>query len=416
MAPSDNESLIDLFVRALTPAVESVDSYIWWTGAALTSSLMNRLCWTNVRSESLSDRIFGNLFILLIGDPGSGKTTPIAEARKIAMGLNLRIGPDDITGERLIHWCKTLKWDEDEGDGEKGKFGNKKKRTREDLDEREGMPRGTISLFLDEFEHLFHQGNSEALKRVMTAFYDSRQETYVRETYQRGTQKIDEMCMSLIGAATPAHMGRLFTRDEWQEGLPSRFVYIWGQDPELKVDFSRDERLMKDLHQTARLVHEFAISHNQIGWAADAKAARAVWRLKNAKMALPHPLLLGYSNRRYLSACKLAFVIACSRRCPIITLEDWKLAVSKLVLTEKDISKALAHAGGNEYRAIVMWAVEWVRDEKKVAEHLLRRKLGQQLPPQHISVVIEEMVASQMIRTVGGSAPTRTFGSVAEGK
>lgn len=398
------KSLIDIFTDTLEPACESPKSYLHWAGAALVASLMGRQVWTNIRADTAEDRLFGNLFILIIGEPGTGKNMPIKWSRRLSRDHGVRVGPDDITGERLIHYCKTFKW---AGDSGKDEILEKKQRgkKREDTSE---QPKGTVAIFLSEFEHLFHQGNSNALKRTLTDFYDCREEAYERQTYQHGEQVVEKMCMTLVGGCTPSHMGKIFLRDEWQEGLPSRFIYVWGSHPGIREEFSLPESAQRALTDATGAVREYIADRMFVGWSPKAKAARLKWRRANIERGPPHPLLIGYNTRRHVSIAKTAFVHAVSRCAGEIELADWQEAEDRISQTEKEIHKALAQAGGNEFRAIMTWSAVWIAERKHAPEFELRRKLGQQIPPQYIDVVIDEMVASRLINA-GGQKPTRVF-------
>ena len=407
-------SLIDLFMAAKEPTCESSAQTVWWAGAALVSAMMNRNVWTNVRSESVADRLFGNLFILLVGEPGVGKTDAIKRARPLAIAAKVRMGPDDITGERLAEFTKTFRpgddWGKDEAVyGARAKRVGKADRTEQKDGTARGEPNGTLALFLNEFDHLFHGGSADAIKRILTDFYDCREEAYIRETYQHGKQVVEQMCMSLIGAATPALMSRIYTRPEWQEGLPSRFVYVWaGDTPSYKDSFEADPTAEAALTAALKATNAFILEHNKIGWDSDAAHLRKSWRKIAINGGPVHTLLGGYKARRYVTACKLALVLAVARCSRKIAAGDWAQAVAKIEETERDIDKVLAQAGGNELRAVMVWTAEWVRARGHVDEAALRRKLGQTLQPQLVNPVIDELSRSKMINH-SGEHPTRMF-------
>lgn len=387
---------IDEFYNTLKNAGRWPEHFIFWSGVALVSAMCGRLVSTNILSGAKSDNLFPNLFVLLVGKPGVGKTTAIVEARNIARVLGINTGPDDVSGEALIGWIKKPNEEEEAALKAKGREAP--------------LAPGVIACFLDEFEHLFHGGNAGTIKRYLTMMYDCRSDGFDRYTYKHGKQQVGETCMTMIGGCTPAHLATSFEPLEWQEGLPSRILYVWGDRPPYREEFTRGD--MEGLIVAAQRIMAFIAGVGTIQWTKEATGARVAWEKESYAGLAPHSLLEGYATRKIVNLAKLATVFAVARRSGSIEIGDWDRSVRALSGIEPDMQKALSLAGGNTLKDLEDWLQQWLKDKKSVHEHEVRRVAGRRLDPHMIGAFIEEMIAQKRLLLMDSSsrqAPLRIF-------
>ena len=349
----------------------------------MVSAMMGRLVWTHTFVDSKDDHLYGNLFTILVGPPGAGKTKAVVEARKILTSLGVNIGPDDTNGEALHEVLKVTE------------------------DNQDSSP-GTIALFLDEFDSLMHKGMSASAKRLLNHLYDCRTEEMARFTYSHGDQELRDLCLTLCAGCTPAHLSSFFTPLEWQEGLPSRLLLIYGEKPPFKTNYSRGsmENLLLEAEETMRFIG----MTTRVSWTKDAMGEYVKWCEQYWSAKSPHHLMGGYIARRPLHLAKLAFVLAVARRSSLITVDDWQRSLSAIMDTERDLPKCLALSGGNETKDIEGFVREWIKSRPVAAEWEIRRLVGNRVSHYMINSVIEELVAQKIIVPASPTlAPNRLF-------
>jgi len=346
--------------------------------------MMGRLIWTHTFVDSKDDHLFGNLFVLLVGPAGSGKTKAVVEARNVVRYLGCNVGPDDCSGEKLFDLLKENKDNPNEAPG-------------------------TMSLFLDEWDSLIHSGMSATAKRLLCHLYDCRTDPFERQTYNHGNQRLRDLCLTLNAGCTPAHLYSSFAPLEWQEGLPSRLMLIYGEKPAFAGQYRRGsmEALLREAEETLAFIGSSA----KIGWSSEAMEAYVEWCTKNWSAETPHPLLGGYIARRPLHLAKLSFVLAVARQSSKIELRDWKLALSAVKAMEADLDKCLALSGGNETKDIEGFIEQWMRSRAIVNEWEVRRMIGMRVSHHMIDSVINELVAQRVLVQEGTArmAPNRVF-------
>lgn len=379
-------SFVDKFCETVGNAIISPSQFVWWSGVCAVSAMMGRHISTHTFVRGPNDHLFGNLFVLLVGPPGSGKTKALTEARHLLRALDVRVGPEDITGEKLFDFLDVKKQKTEQGQ----------------------LAPGTFCLFLDEFDSLIHSGMSAAAKRLLNYLYDCREDNFTRDTYAHGEQEIHDLCLTLEAGCTPAHLSKSFEPMEWQEGLPSRLLMVYGEKPEFRTDYSRGS--MEQLRLEADEITRFIGMTNLVPWAPAALEEYKAWCQQNWLASPPHPLLAGYGARRHLHLAKLSFVLSVARLSPSIQSRDFSLALAKLTALEAELSSCLALAGGNATKDVEAFIRTWIAKRGLVGEWEVRRMLSNRINHNMVGPTIEELLASRVILQEGAKlAPQRVF-------
>lgn len=382
-------SFIDRFAETVGQAIISPPQYVWWAGLAAVSAIMGRLVHTNTFVSGAHDRLYGNVFVLLVGPPGAGKTKAVTEARNLIRSLQVRVGPDDITGEKIYDILQVAH-DEHLADNPEP---------------------GTMALFLDEFDSLMHSGMSAATKRLLCHCYDCREDPMVRDTYAHGQQELRDLCLTMSAGCTPAHLASAFAPMEWQEGLPSRLLMVYGTKPPYQAEYRRGS--METLALEAEELLKFVALTDHIPWQPTAMEDYKSWCQQNWTIAPPHPLLAGFGARRHLHLAKISFVHAAARLSPTISTEDFLSAVARLSDLEQGLVDCLALAGGNATKDIESFVRLWITAAGgEVNEWAVRQQLATRVSHYMVNAVLEELVASRVLVQSPGLArlaPLRLF-------
>lgn len=374
-AGSQSSSFIDLFARTVGSAIISPPEYVWWSGVCAVSALMGRLIHTHTFVRGPHDHLYGNVFVIMVGRPGAGKTKAISEARAVVRQCGARVGPDDITGEKLYDF-----------------LGLKEGQPPQDC---EAAP-GTFSLFLDEFDSLMHGGMSRAAKNLLNHCYDCRSDQMVRSTYAHGDQKLSDLCLTMAAGCTPAHLASSFEPMEWQEGLPSRLIMVWGEKPPFRTEYRRGS--MEVLMRAAEQLQAFIALHTSIEWSREALPIYTEWCSQNWEAKSPHPLLTGYTARRHLHLAKLAFILAVARQSEQIELEDFHRARAALEGVDAGLPSALALSGGNSFSDVEDYLKETLVPGEVVEESVILRIIYRRAEFEHGTPILNALLAAQILK------------------
>lgn len=375
-------SLIDDFAAyAKSPCYSSPEPYLWWSGLGLVSAVAGRSFWTFLRGgDDIQDRLFPNLFVALLGIPGAGKSTPIDEVKRFLTKLDIQMTPDHFTTQGVM----------------------------------KEVPKGAEPCFRclpRSFSSLLDEHASQSIKTFLCDGYDCTPR-YARTTISRGQEIVTRICFSMLTACTPSHLSSCFKRGDWQEGLPSRFIFVWGErNKERKMEESRDIVLENQILNGLRGLLLLSDLGQKVEWSNEAKAARQHW-VKKSEGSMPvHMHVEGYWARREVTLTKIAVCIAIANLRFIVELEDWKLAVEKLEETEANIHIALGPSATNPYFQATQWLLRWLKSTNRiVTESELRQQMSWNFHPKDVETVIEDLERRGILCAeplIGPGAPRR---------
>lgn len=387
-------TLVDSFVRIQASRLESNPAMLWWSGVAVLSAALGRGVVTRILGPK-GPALHTALFIVLVGEANSGKSVAVRSARDTLDALYIRQAADSTPPEAFHTWLSqaTAKCVE------------------------EGRDTG-VFLALESMDSFFDRRIPRSLKALLNAAYDCAPR-FTRNTIKHKAQPLDRLCLNILAAGTPAHIGSCFGADDWIDGLASRFLFVAGGEPRaggcLPWDDDLADRFQRSMVALRAEVDSLAVPI-EIKWTEEAWAAQATWRAAPAP-ARPHPHASGYWSRRHTSACKLACVLAVSAHGhvedAVIDLGAWEAALEALAEIESGLSYCLTHTGANPYAAVQTRLLEWAAHSgRPVREQEIRRHLWQFVPPQYIDACIEQLVTAGLLIPQSGSShisPNRLF-------
>jgi len=382
-APAVKQSLISMHTELGVAKSEAPIGFLKWSGISTLAAICGRQVYTRLLGPQGSVT-YPNLYVLLIGDAGLGKTVSIRSATEQMAANKIRFAPAAITSSKFVTWASQA--------------------SLEALDN--GTDPGVMAA-LSNLDSLFNRRSPQELKSFLVAAYDC-DDNYIKETQQRGSESIHKMCMNLLAGGTPAHLASCFQPTDWGEGLASRFIIVAEREDRIEdlppwptALHAEYSTRLKDLRSDLRGKPQ------EIIWTPEAWKARENWRKSNRHTQAPHPHAGGYWSRRNLTSAKLAMLMAVSQGTTTISTTEWEQAIHELALTEAGLPLAFFFTSGNPYVATTARIVEWVRQAgRSVQEHEVRMRLQQFVTPQHLQPLLDSILASHQLIGVGTS-PTR---------
>jgi len=365
-----------------------------WAAIATLAAVLEQKVWLTTSSP-----IYPNLFTLLCGHPGTGKTRTVRAARQLLGEVpEFHFAPNSFTWASLVD-----------------AMNKRGKRTIICLPD-PPMEYHTLTVVADEIGTFLHSYDHE-MADGLSAWYDP--DPYGHE--RRGNEvriRFERPQLNLFCGLTPSKMSDTIPESAWGQGLMSRIIMVFSDERIIGDDFEVVTRevptdLIADLKLLATLTGEFKVTE-------DYRNLVYTWRQNGEAIpSVPtpsHPKLLHYNSRRRVNLYKLS-MIASLDRSDVLLLDRaaFNTAMSWLVEVEQHMADVFL-AGANGADGKVMEEIVHfisIAGGRGISEHLINRFAAQRLPIHTVGRVIDVLLASGQIRLLGVNTRTgmRQFGA-----
>lgn len=377
-------SWIDYFLE-FTSDIQSDPLFIKWAGIATIAGALERKVWIISQKKIL----YPNLYTLLVGPPGSGKTRALTECEDLWHVLtDHKIAHTSLTKASLVDALR---------DAERSVLGHP------DL--------GTFNSLLiacGELMNLIPQYDT-AFMGMLTDVYDNKQ-----YSEKRRSKDIDFVIkcpqINMIGCTTASFLTDLMPPGAWDQGFLSRtiIVYSEGLSAAKPLNLLDDEK-PRDPVLEAALKKDLVSIGNRVGkliFERDAAGLLETWNQTRKNHDPAHPRLTHYNTRRMVHLLKLCMVAAANHGSPTITSHDVQTAQNWLAEAEGVMADIfLAMASGGDARVINEchhWLiVQQVRSNKAQTGASLRQFLAGRIPAHSVERVVDLMFRTGAIKAVG---------------
>lgn len=318
-------------------------------------------------------KIFPNMYVMLIGNPGTRKSTAIKRGKKMLA----QAGYDKFSAERTTKEKFLLDLEGGHDESQTQQHGASRSPARSvnandilanlDLgaegDVHDGIPR-EVFITADEFNEFAGAGNLDFLS-TLGALWDWNDETATYKQRFKNSKSISiyQPTISILGGNTHSSFQQAFPAAAIGQGFLSRLILVHSEPSGRKITFPKvpDERILVTLGE--RLA---AIKKKVIGPATlSAEAERAIDTIYRTWRDLDDYRLKSYSTRRFTHLLKLVLITAAMSVRTRIEEHDVLLANTILTYTENNMPKALGEYGKNrnsEASHTVMSALYEARD------------------------------------------------------
>ena len=248
---------------------------------------------------------YANLFVILIGRPGIGKSEAINNIRPIVKATGVKdvfkpateLLPYDVTKGAMLDRLAQYK-----------RFGPDP--YAETLDKAEKVVYHSAFLAVSELGNLVREKDN-ALLNSLHDLYDCLAVVEEERRYLKNTPiAIVNPSIALLGGTTPSYLSETFPPQAWNQGFMARVIMIYSADmiePDLfneqEIDIALASELVQDLRQVGRLQGKMVFTE-------DAKKAIVAWQKSGRQPQPEHQRLEHYNTRRMRHALKLSMVAA----------------------------------------------------------------------------------------------------------
>lgn len=343
---------------------ESPDIFIEWTYYAMIgASLQRRVAIGTYPQSHISapNNVYPNLYVIFIAEPGIGKSQAANQAKYVFSSFDqpdkdgklkqiIKRAPDSITLEaftRFLHNNYSLTNIPEEIAGQKGKV----------------YSHSSVAFFCgDELGTLLRE-NTNDLVIFLNQGWDCGD--FHRETKTQGVDLVKNMCISLLGAATPSWVKENVTSRVLGEGFAARCIFVYAgakRFSRFRYNISTEQRtelehVRRHVDALSKLYGEVKIPKHVDEWCAD-------WYERKFLVINKSRLLKDYYARKKVHLMKLAMCFHFADSTTMeLTIPDFERALAFLEVTEMEMDKALNVAGTNPVYSIAMSILSYL--EKK---------------------------------------------------
>ena len=376
-------SWIDQFVQH-TDNLDAPEIFRRWAAISAIAATLEQKVWL----KSGGGILYPNLYVVLVGHPGVGKTRTIRKAREYLLEIpDYHIAPTSMTAASLIDTlvdCKRM------------------------IIQLPNPPIEYNSMVIaaDELGAFVHKYDDEMIA-VLSAFYDPDPYGHSR----RGKDikiKIKSPQLNLLCGTTPSNLIKFIPEGAWDQGFCSRLILVFSDERIIGDDFAAVTRTL-----SPDLLYDLKIINSQVGEYGVTEDYRNLvnnWREAGEGPQPNHPKLLHYNTRRRAHLYKLSIVAAIDRSSTLLlTADDFHRAKGWLEEAEvlmPDIFKAGGVSADSKAMDEIYHFV--LMSGKLVPEHKITKFASSLVPAHSVVRVLELMMRAKMIEAVSYEKKTGT--------
>ena len=332
---------------------EAADFSYLWAGLSCLAAQLAR----NVYIPFGNGKIYPNLYVMFVGDPGKRKSTAIKDLKKRIKAA----GYQNICGDKVTMQKYLLDL---AGVGEGSIEGSNI--TEFNL----GITLGTndyVESYInqDEFSDFIGINNYPFIS-LLGNFWDI-DEPYVYRTKNGQSIEIPSPIVNILGATTPSQFNTIFPPAISEQGFLSRLIIVNIPESKRKIarplpsDASVVEKVVDGLKAVRKLSGELVMS--DAVWAKLEEIYLSWKPVEDTRFA-------HYSTRRHTQLLKLCILATCSRYTIEMSVDDVVFANTLLSFTEHFMPQALGQFGKNKDGDVNSKVISYLRSSFPTAKSL----------------------------------------------
>lgn len=355
-----------------------------WTAIHAVGAAAERRIWTSLGIN----RLHPNLFIFLVGPPGTGKSqalNPMSVLLRKSQAVNL--APNDITKQGLLDVL---------GECAKGCL----------LDGRP-FDYHYMSICISEMSNFMSKYDHD-LTGLLTDLFDCPPTNEEKKRSGAGKMIPFPGISFIMGTATE-NLGNTITTDMWGSGFMARVVMVYAAEDIVPEDMfavvSQADSLGDQISTGLRRIGELK---GEMVWEEEPQSALRTFRVNQKDGAPLHNRLVFYVTRRWLHLGKLCMISALSDERMTVRMEDFNLAMSWLLEAEiamPEVFKDMVHhEDGQIYEEMRSQFFQLhMRMKEPIPAVMLYQFLSKRVGSYNVERMIQIAVAADYFRRVAGT-------------
>lgn len=346
------------------------------------AAALQRRTWT----RTLGSDLYPNLYIALVGPPGSGKTVQSSLVQEMFTELGPKhfLSPSAMSRASLADALRDAEV-----------------RVVEPTWNPPVITFNSLYVVTNELTSLIPQYDNDFMG-TLTELYDGKR----YQEKKRGNDLDYTLLhpqLNLLASTTPSYLNSIMPEGAWDQGFISRVIMVPSGESGLKELFGEEKKKDNERKALIEDLKKITALYGRMQFLPDAAHAIVAWyKARNPPMP-DHPKLQHYNTRRTAHVLKLCQVASAVRGDSLnISLEDYQDALGWLLEAEAlmpDIFKGMAQ-GGDARAMEDCWHYcyqVYVREKKPVSQTRVWNFLSQRVPSQKVEWVIKAMVTSGLL-------------------
>lgn len=345
---------------------EVPENYYFWSGLSSLAAAVNGQVWTHMGRYE----IYPNMYIVLIGPPGNGKTSALRRAEKLTRSIkDISLSAQSETAEGLVRFMRDQCIKSITFSGET-------------------VPFTPVTCYLSELSNFFGRDPGGMID-LLTGIWDCGGDNYHRRTKGQGEDILPRPNLNLLGCTTQDWITTYLKGDIIGGGFTRRVVFVnemMGDDTN-RVSWPDDTP--ESLRAKENCIAYATLLRDLKGEMKLGPGARHWWDHWYATRAIPRePDIRGYHKSKPTLVLKVAMLVALSNAPKLeINISDLEVALTLLGQTETHLLKVFQGIGKNVLNSVATQAIAFLqaapdRDYKdptdgkvKIAKFMDRKQL-----------------------------------------
>ncbi len=386
MSESASEDWIELFLD-WTEGIPSPRIFRQWAAICTLAGALER----RVYVISAGKPLFPNLYVLLVGTPGVGKTQVIEHVNDLWHTVTeLNTAPHDITKAALVDCLSQAS-------------------RRLVLGEAELLEYHSLLVAADEFGVLVPSHDLDFLSTLNRIFDNPPQHRQNRRGLQQQIDIVNPQ-LNIIGGVQPAYLANLLPEEAWGMGFMSRVIMVFsGEKTQFKLNLGSKITMAKNQIAREQLlsgIRKILDINGELDWTKEASDAVEKWREEGEAPVPEHSKMEHYNARRVLHVLKLCIISAISRSSGTVHNLDFQRARDWLLEAEQfmpDIFREMVQRSDRQVIDELHWFAWklWVKEKKPIHEARLFEFLRIRAPSDKIPRILDIAVRAGMFENLG---------------
>lgn len=385
MTGGASQDWIELFLD-YTEGIPSPEIFRLWSGITAVAGALERRVWI----EASRGVIYPNLYTLLVGRPGVGKSQAIARTYDLWYATNdLKVAPDSVTKASLIDAINAAD-------------------RKIILNETSMIEFHSLQVAALEFGVLVPAHDLEFLNALNHIFDNPPNYRENRRMFGNKQIDISNPQLTILAGTQPTYLATLLPEEAWGMGFTSRLIMVYSSEAAPINLFDNIAPREKEYDSLLAGMKGMLKLHGRVDVDEKSKVELTSWAKAGCPPIPQHSKLENYNARRILHALKLSLISAVSGGRSIITLYDVERAKMWLTSAERlmpDIFRDMimrSDAQIIQELYLFTWQL-WVKEKAPIHESRLIHFLQTRVPSEKVMRLLEIVERSNMITRDAGT-------------